>query len=327
MHIYINHELKRALISFPKVAGTSIENILLWRMSRVQQAHPNINGWKLLQSDNQLHYFNLGQVKAIIPSEYQTTVMYRDPMERYISGFNFLFLDHTQMDMLNISDDGVDPTDDSLCAKWAKYNDEWYFNWAENIFLHSNYNPGLNDNHTMNIMMIVWILWWELDAQLLYINDLNDWIKAVHDIPNDFVLQKSNVSEYGYSKGNRKNVVNLVSAKFRDALKKVGVVEDYLRVDKFLFERIHNKQTKIASDHEQISFWLVNQLFSDSYPINRDMLSGFMTMHSAYLSVLTTWANEGSTMSNATKEQINTHIIQLTQRYKQLTLSTGDTDV
>ena len=327
MHIFINHELRRVLITFPKVAGSSIEGNLLWKPTRNIQPHPNITGWKQLQGDDFETYFNLNTIKAKIPKGYQCTLMYRDPLERYISGFNFLFLDVTQMDMITMSQDSADDSVTAILEKWNKFDDEWYARWINRLFEYSNYNPGFNDNHTTNIMLVVWILWWELNAQLLYIDDLDAWIKTIHNLPKDFVLDRENVSADGYHHKSRRDIVKLASGKFSTALKEHPLLGDYLKIDRYLFDYLHNRQTKAKADFEKMSLRIADDLFSSGFPGGSDMFTDHKTMHSKYMKAMVTWATHGSTMSDDIKKRINTHISIIMKRYTHLTLSTGDTDV
>ena len=96
MHIFSNKKLKRTLITFPKVAGTTVQNLLTpnFELHAHIRQHNNLVGWKTIRLTPDVDtFFDLRFVKNNIPNDHTVTVMYRNPIDRYISGVSTLLKD------------------------------------------------------------------------------------------------------------------------------------------------------------------------------------------------------------------------------------------
>lgn len=317
MHIFINHLLKRAIITHPKVAGTTVSNVLDWAGALKNQAHPNINGWKQIASDSQENYLNLRTVKQLIPNDYKTTLLYRDPIKRYISGFNFLLLE--DLDLV-----GLDrTTPEHRLEYWGKKNQEWYNNYVYQILKMSGWMYGLNNNHTERVLLVIWILFWELpNSELLYIDNLDDWIRSVHDLPPHFEIPRHNAAINNFDMADKSDQsIKLIQQKFQTTLEILiqqgDGLRDYLHLDRRLFKQLRHLEVGHVQKISNIAVTveIIEQVFNECYPIHDHILHGSTNAEKNYLRALAEWAKNGTDISSESKQLINNKITQIVTRY------------
>ena len=329
MHIFINHQLKRALITHPKVAGTTISNLLDWKSAVKFQTHENIVGWKQIASDAHENYLNLKVIRERIPSEYTTTLLYRDPVKRYISGFNYLIIEN--LDLLAWESTSGEQRKEF----WNKKDKEWYKNFVYQIFKLSGWLYGLNNNHTQRVMLVIWILYWELaNTELLYIDNLDNWIRSVHNLPPDFEVPKHNSVDDGYGKNTRDPILLSVMDKFKSVLEThihttQDALRDYLELDRKLFKQLRHieKQQSLKPNNVAISCMVIDSVFNECYSPHDNIMSGHSVSEKEYLHALLEWVKQGNNISDESRELINNKIADIVTRYRHVVKREFDLDV
>jgi len=329
MHIFINHQLRRALITHPKVAGTTISNLLDWKSSIKTQAHENIVGWKQIVSDSHENYLDLSATRKLIPAEYTTTLLYRDPVKRYISGFNYLIIEN--LDLL-----AWESTNGEQRAEfWKKKDSEWYRNFVFQIFKLSGWLFGLNNNHTQRVMLVIWILYWELaNTELLYIDNLDNWIRSVHNLPPDFKIPKHNSVDDGYGRHTKDPTLLSVMDKFKYVLethinRNSDGLRDYLDLDRKLFKQLRHleKEQVNKASNIAVSGVIIESVFNECYSPHDNIMSGHSVSEKEYLHALLEWVRNGNSMSNESRELINNKIRNIVTRYRLVARKEFDLDV
>ena len=329
MHIFLNHQLRRALITHPKVAGTTLSNVLDWKSSSKTQLHENILGWKQIVSDAPENYLDLPTTRRLIPAEYTTTLLYRDPVKRYISGFNYLIIEN--LDLLAWES----TSGEQRREFWSKKDTEWYKNFVYQIFKLSGWLYGLNNNHTQRMMLVMWILYWELpNTELLYIDNLNDWIRSVHNLPADFVVPKDNSVDDAYGKNTKDPTLLSVMSQFQTVLETHinspgDGLRDYLDLDRKLFKQLRHieKEQAIKTNNVAVSCMIIESVFSESYSQHDNILSGHSVSEKEYLHALLEWVKHGNNISNESRELINNKITEIVTRYRRVAKQEFDLDV
>jgi hypothetical protein len=333
MQIFINHTLKKALISYPKVAGSTLSTYLTWSEPH-WQLHPNIKGWKRVATPVLPEHIDFKNYRNIIPVDYEVFILYRNPLLRYISGFVYVIQEEDDLlfwDMMSSAD------------KQKYFADKpvsWYEEYVEKILKISYGSASLNNIHTTRYMLAVWLLAIELKAKFLYIDDLDGWILNVHNIREPLEIPKINSNVFGYTTRveeieSRTMVAKTVGEKFSVALHNISKytpdkhrddlefscrISEYLKNDIYLFNLIKpshgiiSEDLKISSVTHTIES-MFGEISADRYSsVTDDLCNTNSYFHSDYIRLVMNWYYNGSNVPDVIKQLINTSLEEIRQR-------------
>lgn len=302
MHIFKHNKLKRALITFPKVAGTTVQTLLTpnFELRPDIQQHKNLVGWKTEQITSLPDlFFDLRKAKALIPDDYTVTILYRNPIERYISGMKTM-----------LKDEGVslvryyDTPDDDF---WSKKKPEWYENYISQLLITAGMDYDYNNVHTMRVMLYVFILGAEFtNVEFVDVNDLDRWLRRTHDLPDTFEIPREN------------SIHNSFSAKLNKVLRKqfqedVGGLGHYISMDMMMYE--HLQQNRSVKTTFLWDLGLVGAIFDEVFPKDINLFTNVYPLPRWYIGAMMQWLEHSSCVPLKVKESINTHIMQISNRY------------
>ena len=314
MHIYLNHTLKKALLCYPKTAGSTIDNVLTWERSFKPQLHPNIVGWELVSYSGMPEQMDIRDYRKSIPRDYDVYMIYRDPWKRYVSGFCYMVIE--EFDLFQVE---LLPGDVKM-QYFANKPIEWYCDYIDSIFKMSNRHCSFNDIHTTRFMLAVWILSRELNATLVTMNDVDALINDIHGISPHIEIPHWNTLEGGYGREGSAN--ELIASNIVTALNKIHEQKilginfanadyaascyDYNVIDNGLFQKFQNSKINQIEYAEKVSNWVVNALmFQVGDPTCTEQMFSEGYWYADYLHLLENWVRHGEVVSDDLRSQIN----------------------
>ena len=314
MHIFKHTGFKRALITFPKVAGTTIQNLFtpnyeLHNLGLGQ--HNNFVGWKTVRlTPDPQTFFDLRFAMQNIPEDYKVTILYKEPIDRSISGVST---------MLKEESPGLvryhETPDESI---WADKKISWYHDYIERIFSISGLNYDFDNVHTMRIMLYIFILGAELpNVEFVEISELNDWVKDTHQLPDTFEILKANTE------------ISMFFTKINKVLRKQfaddpGGIGNYIMPDMKMYNYLQQHSSVKPTFLRDLD--LITDFFQEAYPAGTNPLTSVYPQSRWYMSTMIEWLEHGTQMPAIVRDQINTHIIEIVGRYVDVTVN-GDLDV
>jgi len=302
MHIFSNKKLKRTLITFPKVAGTTVQNLLTpnFELHAHIRQHNNLVGWKTIRLTPDVDtFFDLRFVKNNIPNDHTVTVMYRNPIDRYISGVSTLLKDEGTS-IIRYEDT---PDNDF----WEQKPIAWYRAYLDQLFRISGLNYDFDNVHTMRIMLYVFILGVELpNVEFVEVNEFSQWVKDAHQLPDTYEVPRENNDQGAFSK----KIKKLLTARFQDD---PGGYGNYINPDMKMYEYLQQ--------HNQVELTflrdlgILDDIFQEAYPGGTNPLSRTFPQPRWYMYAIMEWTEHGTCVPDKIRHQINKHIIQVIGRY------------
>ena len=306
MHIFKHNKQRRALITFPKVAGSTIQTLLTPQFelrSDIKQ-HKNLVGWKTVQlSRSPDDFFDLRKTKHSIPEDYTVTILYRNPIERYISGMKTLLMDEG-VGLIRYYDN---PDDDF----WSKKKSEWYQGYLRQLTNIAGLNYDYDNVHTMRIMLYIFIVGLEFpNVEFVHVNEFDAWLRRTHDLPDTYDIIREN------------NHHNTLSAKLNKVLSKQFEEDDagigfYISLDMRMYEYLQLHRSVTPTFLRDLD--LISDIFQEVYPVDRNLFTYPYPQSRWYIAAMMEWMEHGTCVPESVREQINTHIIQVIGRYISVT--------
>lgn len=325
MQLYINHRLKKAIISHPKTCGSTLAVYLTWDEPH-WQLHPNISNWKVGKEPQKPKDLSLKYFHDHIPEDYEVFVLYRNPLLRYISGFSYVVLEQNDMFFWNLLDNKT------RNEYFVGLGDQWYLDYVEILLKTAFGHASLNDVHTTRMMLAVWVLAQEFNAKLVYIDDLDQLINDMHGISPHIEIPHVNANQFGYSTHQvegRVDVSKTIGRNFAKAITTIhnaaeqnrsieGIqwatsIHEYLEIDFALFNPIHSKKYLRPGYTEKLTEHVVQMVLerAHSTPGGQDLLSNNAYWYQDYLCLLNEWANVGRNIPETIKHNIVNSIAEI----------------
>lgn len=313
MHIFKHKKLKRALITFPKVAGTTVQHLLTpnFELEPHIHQHKNLVGWKTVRlTETPDNFFDLEEAKHNIPEDYTVTVLYRNPIERYISGVKTL-LRSGAAGLIRYEDN----PDDNF---WAQKKTDWYKDYILELFATSGLNYDFDNVHTMRVMLYVFILGVEFNnVEFVEVNEFDSWLRDTHQLPDSYEVPRENKEQGMFSV----RINQVLKKEFQEDSSGIG---NYIKPDMKMYE--HLQQYKCVQPTFLNDLKLVHYIFQEAYPAGTNPLTQIYPQPRWYMHAMMEWLEHSTAVPPKTRDQINTHIIQVIDRYISITKN-GDLNV
>lgn len=306
MHIFKHNKQRRALITFPKVAGSTIQTLLTpqFELRPDIKQHKNLVGWKTVQlSGSPDTFFDLRKIKHSIPEDFTVTILYRNPIERYISGMKTMLMDEGP-GLIRYYDN---PDNDF----WSQKKPEWYEAYLKQLTEIAGLNYDYDNVHTMRIMLYIFIVGLEFpNVEFVHVNEFDSWLKRTHDLPDTYDIIREN------------NHHNVLSAKLNKVLSKQFEDDDagigfYISLDMRMYEHLQMHGSVTPTFLRDLG--LIGDIFQEVYPVDRNLFTNPYPQSRWYIAAMMEWMEHGTCVPDSVREQINTHIIQVIGRYISVT--------
>lgn len=335
MEIYYNSKLDVTFVTYPKTASSTLREIFFdqdytTHSPEFIQIRNNTSGpWvKLKTSTNLIDSSSILDSASMIPSSSKVYLLYRDPYLRYVSGVAFTI--QNEYDLLLR---WVIPQEVKSVSDLDAIPDTWYENFMNQIMILNGGAANLNNIHCGRALHQVLMLKLILGdrAEMLYINDLDDVIRKLYSLSDDFQIPKINAAERNYDLDEIKDAISLATTKklyryinnnmlphdYSDAEVVrsplwTRYVHYYLRGEKIIFDGLQNSDISDQSRWQCFTDYLNS--FEHYYNI---YAKAAHTKNADYLIALRWFAADKSPASQELKDDVNSWLKDLILRIYQ----------
>ena len=194
MIIYKGIDAKVTILTYPKVGSSTIDDIVEHHKST----------WEVYKHDQVI---NPKTVAEMVPADHTVYFLYRDPLDRYITGFTFYIL--AMSDFFSGFEDQLEFD-----------NTEWFYHFVANIFAVSKYNFNLDYHCNRKLLELVAVqsLLCQTNKEIHVVN-LNNLDQLLTDTFGSAYTTRANETSTGWS--DQKNWRSSQAPAFRKIFKDV----------------------------------------------------------------------------------------------------------
>lgn len=280
MEIFINHVKRAIIVTYPKVATSTIRQICNPPLGNISEFY----GWKLVHKAIPLNEIYFDNYIDEFNNDYKIYLLYRDPVEKYISGFSYVIYEN----LVKLNKNLFYKNCEENIKYYKNISNDWYIRNIKNM-LSMNYGMmGLNDIHLDKFLICQLALKVKFKerATLVNLNNINDIFNELYNKTNASIDDINSVQDgFGQTSDENELLLNkIILSRFKENLENIlntdelykDIFCEYIKIEKLIYEAFENKDTDLEEFFIKCVNLYLNKLVLGNECVFNSIISNFI---------------------------------------------------